>query len=61
MLAGYEWAIESHSRKDTYCHGPNPGSMTGNAGAVSKGHLTYAKPQNIYIKRIIYSKIRSIS
>jgi hypothetical protein len=43
------------------CHDPNPGSVTGNAGAVSKGHLTYAKTQNGHIKRISYSKIHSIS
>ena len=43
------------------CHDPNPGSMTGNAGAVSEGHPSRAKPQNGHIKRIIYSKIRSIS
>jgi hypothetical protein len=42
-------------------HDPNPESMTGNVGAVSKGHPTYAKPQNKHIKRIIYSKIHSIS
>jgi hypothetical protein len=44
-----------------YCHDPNPGSMTGNAGAVPEGHPARAKPQNEHIKRIIYSKIRSIS
>ena len=44
-----------------YCHDPNPGSVTGNAGVVSKGHLTYAKPQNEHIKRTIYSKIRNVS
>ena len=41
------------------CHDPNPGFMTGNVGAVSKGHLTYAKPQNGHIKRTISPKIRS--
>jgi hypothetical protein len=44
-----------------FCHDPNPGSMTGNAGAVAEGHPSRAKPHNGHIKRIIYSKIRSIS
>jgi hypothetical protein len=35
--------------------------MTGNAGAVLKGHLTYAKPQNEHIKRTNYLKKYSIS
>jgi hypothetical protein len=43
------------------CQDPNPGSMTGNVGAVLEGHPACAKPQNGHIKRIIYSKIRSIS
>ena len=47
--------------RDGYCHDPNPGSMTGNAGAVPEEHPARAKPQNGHIKRIIYSKIRSIS
>jgi hypothetical protein len=44
-----------------FCHDPNPGSVTGNAGAVPEGHPARAKPQNRHIKIIIYSKIRSIS
>jgi hypothetical protein len=35
--------------------------MTGNAGTVPEGHPARAKPQNGHIKKIIYSKIRSIS
>jgi hypothetical protein len=48
------------SHKGYTCHDPNPGFMIGNIGAVSKGHPTYAKPQNRHIKRTSYSKIRSI-
>ena len=43
-----------------YCHNLNLESMTGNAGAVSKEHLTYAKSQNGHIKRTSYLKIRGI-
>jgi len=48
-------------KKDLACHDQNPWSMTGNAGAVLKGHPTYAKPQNGHIKRTSYLKIQSIS
>ena len=51
--------IKKKIQKQINCHDPNPGSVTGNVGAVSKGHLTYAKPQNGHIKRIICLKIRS--
>jgi len=43
------------------CRDPNLGSMTDNAGAMSKGKSTYAKPQNEHIKRTSYLKIYSIS
>jgi len=42
-------------------HDSNLGPMTDNVGAVSKGHPTYTKPLNEYIKRTSYLKIRSIS
>jgi energy-converting hydrogenase Eha subunit F len=57
----YSASVVDKATVDCKCHDPNPGSITGNAGAVLKGHLTYVKPQNRYIKGTIYSKIRSIS
>jgi hypothetical protein len=41
-------------REERFCHDPNPGSVTGNAGAVLEGHPARAKPQNGHIKRVIY-------
>jgi len=38
------------------CHDLNLESMTGNVGAVLKGYLTFAKPQNEHIKRTCYLK-----
>ena len=61
MQGTEEQDVNQTQEINSYCHDPNPGSMTGNAGAVSKGHPSYAKPQNRYIKGTIYSKIRSIS
>jgi hypothetical protein len=43
------------------CHELNSRSITGKAGAVSKGHPIYAKPQNGHIKRTSYLKIYNIS
>jgi len=51
----------SGHNNDGLCHDPNPGSVTDNVGVVPEGHPSRAKPQNGHIKRIIYSKIRSIS
>ncbi|KAJ6866972.1 hypothetical protein NC652_038259 [Populus alba x Populus x berolinensis] len=47
---------EIRSKMVVVCHDPNPGSVTGNVGAVSKGHLTYAKPQNRHIKEQFVQK-----
>ena len=53
----YTWKIVNFSKLDEkrqesqiFCHDPNPGSMTGNAGAVAEGHPSRAKPQNGHIK-----------
>ena len=46
--------------KDQFCHHSSLKFITGNAGAVSKGHPTYAKPHNKHIKKTSYLKIHNI-
>jgi hypothetical protein len=45
--------LKNIQTKHNLCHDPNPRFMICNTGAMSKGHPTYAKPQNGHIKRTI--------